>query len=175
MLGLSAFEVVLFSIGVALSTVPVPEGTTGAAFSRGTVETCTAQGFFIVFGYGAINYTSSLALYYLLIIRFNKSKAWIAKWWRWRAKESTGDTSESSRQQDTAVQEESPQWRAQQSLDSDSSRKLVRTRQVALQAIMYISTLFFTLIWRYIGGIQEKVTGGIPFGREYYAFVLSMA
>lgn len=69
-LGLSTSDLVL-STCFFLSTWPAPVGTPGAYGAAGTTQTCTAQGFF---SQGAALctpiYNGALALYYLLVIRF---------------------------------------------------------------------------------------------------------
>jgi hypothetical protein len=53
-----------------LSTWPIPRGTANVFAPSGTTASCTAQGFFIQFGIATPLYNAALALYYLLIIRY---------------------------------------------------------------------------------------------------------
>ena len=65
LLGMSLFDLVS-SIAFSLSTLPMPEATPFVYGARGTVQTCTAQGFFIQLMLGSIFYNFVLSLYYTL-------------------------------------------------------------------------------------------------------------
>ena len=58
------------SLWYSLSTWPIPEGTANVYAPSGTRGSCTAQGFFIQFGIATPLYNAALAIYYLLIVRY---------------------------------------------------------------------------------------------------------
>ena len=68
LVGMSIVDV-LASLAWFLSTWLVPEGT--APFARGNLASCNFQGFLLQLAIGAPLYNCSLALYYVLVIRFN--------------------------------------------------------------------------------------------------------
>lgn len=69
MLGLSSADAVASVMNV-LSTWPIPEGTPGVYLASGTVQTCTAQGFFNELGNVATPlYNASLCVYFARKIR----------------------------------------------------------------------------------------------------------
>lgn len=75
LVGMSCIDI-LASTGWFLSTWAVPEGS--FAFSRGNRATCTYQGFLLQLAVGAPLYNCSLALYYLLIIKYNWTEEMLA-------------------------------------------------------------------------------------------------
>lgn len=72
LLGMSVSDL-CSSVAMALSTWPIPKGTSVYAAS-GTQGTCTAQGFFVQMGTAAPLYNGFLAVYYLLTVRYNWSR-----------------------------------------------------------------------------------------------------
>lgn len=74
---LSVFDIIQ-SFSQVLSSAPMPKGTQWGAIGNET--TCDLQGFFTVFGIcGTGMYTLSLAIYSLLVVKFEKSEAKIKK------------------------------------------------------------------------------------------------
>ncbi len=80
MFGLSIADIV-FSFAFALNIFMVPkEMDYIVPGAQGTVGTCTAQGFFVsVGGLLSTYYNCSICFYYLAIIKYNRSDAYIAK------------------------------------------------------------------------------------------------
>mmetsp|Transcript_11307 Transcript_11307/g.21364 ORF Transcript_11307/g.21364 Transcript_11307/m.21364 type:complete len:328 (-) Transcript_11307:395-1378(-) len=78
LLFLSIFDAVC-SFSLALSTWPIPRGTEGVYGAIGNTQTCTAQGFFNQILLGSPLYNLMLAIYYLLLGRYNLSEEEIAK------------------------------------------------------------------------------------------------
>ena len=69
MLGLSSADAMASVVNI-LSTWPIPEGTPGVYLASGTVQTCTAQGFFNELGNMATPlYNASLCVYFARIVR----------------------------------------------------------------------------------------------------------
>lgn len=62
---------------------PIPKDDFGwsllTIYNVGTVQTCTAQGFFVHMSMGTLMYNCCMSLYYLLIIRYNWSNERFAK------------------------------------------------------------------------------------------------
>ena len=54
-------------------------GASSTIYNVGTVQTCTAQGFFVHMSMGTLMYNCCMSLYYLLIIRYNWSNERFAK------------------------------------------------------------------------------------------------
>lgn len=74
---LSVFDIIQ-SIPQFLSSLPIPAGTIWGAIGNDT--TCALQGFFIVIGTcGAVLYSLSLTIYFLLVVKFDMSEAKIKK------------------------------------------------------------------------------------------------
>lgn len=69
LMGMSVIDV-LASSGWFLSTWAAPVGSSNAAFAAGTTASCTYQGFLLQVAIGAPMYNATLALHYLLIIRY---------------------------------------------------------------------------------------------------------
>lgn len=67
--GMSVVDV-LNSIALGLSSAPTPAGTFGAYQAIGNRATCTAQGFFVQLGFAEPAYSSTLSLYFVLVIHF---------------------------------------------------------------------------------------------------------
>lgn len=67
------------SLWYSLSTVAIPRGTENVYAPSGTRGTCTAQGFFIQFGIATPLYNAALAIYYLLIVRYQWKEQRIRK------------------------------------------------------------------------------------------------
>jgi len=67
--GMSCIDICA-SFGWFLSTWAVPEET-GFALARGTTASCNFQGFLLQLAVGAPLYNSSLALFYLMVIKYN--------------------------------------------------------------------------------------------------------
>lgn len=85
--GISIFDA-FGSVGWILSTLPIPEYTTGgdptAIYgAKGNEGTCTAQGFILQLGYTSIFYNVSLSFYYLLTIRYGWRDAMIRPYFKW--------------------------------------------------------------------------------------------
>ena len=62
-----------------LSTWPIPRSTANVFAPSGTRGSCTVQGFFIQFGIATPLYNAALALYYLLIIRYQWKEKQVRK------------------------------------------------------------------------------------------------
>ena len=74
MLGLSSADAIASVVNI-LSTWPIPEGTPGVYLASGTVQTCTAQGFFNELGNVATPlYNASLCVYFARKIRDGRSE-----------------------------------------------------------------------------------------------------
>lgn len=78
MFGMSVFDAI-FSAALAFGPLPIPSGQTPSRGAHGTQASCTAQGFFIVLGYGSICYSMMLSFFYVLVITFNVRDAVIAR------------------------------------------------------------------------------------------------
>lgn len=79
MLGLSSADAVASVVNI-LSTWPIPKGTPGVYLASGTVQTCTAQGFFNELGNVATPlYNASLCVYFARKIRDGWSEDEIQK------------------------------------------------------------------------------------------------
>lgn len=76
LIGLSVLDVI-FSTCYSLSYVPHPEGMP-PGYGFGNTATCAAQAFFVQVGSLSYAYSMCLAIYYVLVIRFNRREAWIA-------------------------------------------------------------------------------------------------
>jgi hypothetical protein len=79
--GMSVCDI-MSSSALFLTSWPVPANLPLGYFTVwnvGTAQTCTAQGFFIQLGSGAVIYNACLALYYLLVIRYGWKDEYIAK------------------------------------------------------------------------------------------------
>ena len=59
-----------YSFAFFLSSWPSPVGTPGVKFAVGNTTTCTIQGFFGNFNIAVALYNTSLAIYYLMIVRY---------------------------------------------------------------------------------------------------------
>jgi hypothetical protein len=70
--GLSCFDFIV-SVSFALSTLPMPsESGLIPELALGTESTCTAQGFFFIFGFlGSVFYSCSLSIYYFCTLKLN--------------------------------------------------------------------------------------------------------
>lgn len=68
--GLAVSDVIA-SIGLALSTWPIPEESTHAWGAIGNLKSCEVQGFLIQLGLSTTLYTAFLSIYYVLIVKFN--------------------------------------------------------------------------------------------------------
>lgn len=73
LLSISTVDVIT-SAAFGLSTWPIPRGTEGVWGAVGTTQTCTAQGFFGQLMLGSPFYNMMLAIYYLLIGKYNLSE-----------------------------------------------------------------------------------------------------
>lgn len=62
------------------SSWPIPEGTAGVAWARGTTTTCTAQGFFLTLSVAVPIYNAMLSLYYVLVINYRFSDVYLRRW-----------------------------------------------------------------------------------------------
>lgn len=83
MVGLSVADII-FSLWLFVGTWAVPKGTPGVAYATGNEMSCDVQGFLIQFGGSASTlYNASLALYFLLVIRYNLSEKKVAKVEKW--------------------------------------------------------------------------------------------
>lgn len=69
LLGMSVLDILATS-GWFLSTWPAPRGSPNVVFAVGNTQSCTYQGFLLQIAIGAPMYNASLALYYLLTIRY---------------------------------------------------------------------------------------------------------
>jgi len=69
MIGISVFDI-LFSAGLLFGPLPIPADNRGIPYARGTIATCTAQGFFIMLGLASFAYNAMLLIYYVLVIRY---------------------------------------------------------------------------------------------------------
>lgn len=69
-----SFVDALSSVWFFASTWPIPEGTEGVAFAKGNGNVCVAQGFFLQLGMTSPYYNFSLALYYMLVVKYNVSE-----------------------------------------------------------------------------------------------------
>jgi len=79
LLGMSIFDIV-FSVAKVASTMPIPKDTIPNIYgASGNQATCNAQGFFIQFASGTQVYNAALCIYYLLVIKYGKSDAYISK------------------------------------------------------------------------------------------------
>jgi len=79
--GMCVFDV-LSSTAWFMTSWPIPqEGVAWTLWNVGTVQTCSAQGFFIHMAMGTILYNACLALYYLLAIRYSVKNPGIANYW----------------------------------------------------------------------------------------------
>lgn len=67
------------SLSLSLSTWPIPRGTEHAFGAIGNTQTCTAQGFFNQLLLGGPLYNLMLAIYYLLIGKYNLTEEEIAR------------------------------------------------------------------------------------------------
>jgi hypothetical protein len=80
--GMSVCDI-LSSSASFLTSWPVPEDvswTIWTVWNVGNKQTCTAQGFFIQWGIGTATYSASLALFYLLVIRYGWKNEYISKY-----------------------------------------------------------------------------------------------
>ena len=71
---------VLESLWNFTSSWPIPEGTEDVIWARGTTATCTAQGFFLTLSVAVPIYNAMLSLYYVLVINFRCSDAYLRRW-----------------------------------------------------------------------------------------------
>jgi hypothetical protein len=79
MLGMSTMDF-LSSFGlVFLGSWAMPKDTSYVVGARGSVESCEAAGFLVNFIFGTMWYSFFLALYFLLLLRFEWSKKRISK------------------------------------------------------------------------------------------------
>ena len=79
MTGISLFDL-MQSGSQAFSTLPIPANSLIWG-SMGNTTTCDLQGFFTVFGVmGALLYSLSIGIYFVSIIRFQKSEDYIKKY-----------------------------------------------------------------------------------------------
>ena len=62
---------ILESVWNFASTWPIPKGTEDVWQPLGTQQTCSAQGFFLTLSVAVPIYNALLALYYMLVIKFN--------------------------------------------------------------------------------------------------------
>jgi hypothetical protein len=76
--GMSVCDI-LSSSAWFLTSWPIPEDFPFGIWNAGTERTCSAQGFFIQLGIGAVIYNACLALFYLLVVRYGWKDAYIAK------------------------------------------------------------------------------------------------
>lgn len=76
--GIAIFDIIL-SIGLTLGPLPVPSnlGTPGA---HGNTASCTFQGFVLQVGYASFAYSTSLMIYYVLMLRFRIPDAVLVKY-----------------------------------------------------------------------------------------------
>ena len=72
LLGMSVCDLFM-SGGIFLSTWPMPREVPDVWGNVGTVQTCSAQGFFEQFGVSTVMYSASLSVYYLITIRGGRS------------------------------------------------------------------------------------------------------
>lgn len=82
MLGLS-IHLIIYSCWYMYGTAAVPSGTPGVWRPRGTIQTCTAQGFFLQVSFAIPIYYSFLSLYSFQAVRYNfdvDRYQWIEKW-----------------------------------------------------------------------------------------------
>lgn len=80
LLGMSSIDI-MASFGWWLSTWAVPRGT--FALSAGNTASCNFQGFLLQLAIGAPLYNCSLALYYLMVIKYNWSNTMLMKIEKW--------------------------------------------------------------------------------------------
>jgi NADH:ubiquinone oxidoreductase subunit 3 (subunit A) len=82
MLGYTCYNI-FYSAGAFLSTWPVPADAQLESYrpygASGTTQTCTAQGVFIQIGVASNLYVAALALYYVLVARYNWKKRKLVK------------------------------------------------------------------------------------------------
>ena len=81
LLGMSIMDI-LNSIAYAFAAYPIPEDAPFAYDvygNKGNTTTCEAQGFFIQLGFSVPLYSCSLCIYFLLVIQFGKTNAYISK------------------------------------------------------------------------------------------------
>lgn len=80
LLGLCIADI-LSSSSLSLSTYPIPAKESLTIWNaQGTIDTCTAQGFFIFVGFLAAQiYNCSLCIYYLFVIKYNKKDEYIRR------------------------------------------------------------------------------------------------
>ena len=62
------------------STWPVPEGTEGIVWAKGSTATCSMQGYFLTLGVAIPIYNAMLSLYYVLIIKYKYSEDTLRRW-----------------------------------------------------------------------------------------------
>lgn len=71
---------VLESIWNFGSSWPIPEGTENVIWAVGTTASCTAQGYFLTLSVAVPIYNAMLSLYYVLVINFRFSDAYLRRW-----------------------------------------------------------------------------------------------
>ena len=76
LLGLSSLDV-CGSLGLSFSTFVAP---IGRDWSRGTIETCTMQGFLVQLGLGVPLYNAALCIYFILAVRYNIPDSRLSRW-----------------------------------------------------------------------------------------------
>lgn len=80
MLGLSCMDLLNSTAMVVFTPWAVPEGVSYVTGARGTFTTCEISGFFLNLFYGSMFYTLFLAIYFLLLIRFEWKQRWISRY-----------------------------------------------------------------------------------------------
>lgn len=66
-----AISDIIASVGLSLSTWPIPEESTYAWGAIGNIQSCEFQGFLIQIGLATTLYNAFLSIYYVLLVRFN--------------------------------------------------------------------------------------------------------
>ena len=77
LIGASVLDLVM-STWFMFGPLPLPRET-GLPGAKGTIESCTAYGFFRQFGFGSFGYSMCLMIYYVMVIRYNIKDDKIAK------------------------------------------------------------------------------------------------
>jgi hypothetical protein len=79
MVAMSLYDA-LYSIFSSLTGTSLHPKSMGVVGARGTVESCSMQGFFVQWGFGSFAYGAGLSLYYVMAIRYNVSDDILAKY-----------------------------------------------------------------------------------------------